>query len=124
MMSNHCLAKSIGDASWGELVRQLTYKAGWYGRKVVKIDRYFPSSKTCSSCGYIKEDLTLKDREWNCPRCNTQHDRDYNSSINILRQGCNLTAGMAGLAACPDVRPVSNNGQLVGAETQRSLAFG
>ena len=124
MMGNHRLAKSIGDCSWSELVRQICYKSDWYGRKVIKIDRYFPSSKTCSSCGYIKDDLTLKDREWNCPRCNTQHDRDYNSSVNILRQGCNLTAGMAGLAACPDVRPVSNNGQLVGAETQRSLAFG
>ena len=124
MMGNHRLAKSIGDCSWSELVRQICYKSDWYGRKVIKIDRYFPSSKTCSSCGYIKDDLTLKDREWNCPRCNTQHDRDYNSSVNILRQGCNLTAGMAGLAACPDVRPVSNNGQLVGAETQRLKTFG
>lgn len=117
MMKTHCLAKSIGDASWGELVRQITYKAGWYGRKIVKIDRYFPSSKTCNHCGYIKDDLTLKDREWECPRCKKLLDRDYNASLNILKQGLNLTAGMAGLAVCPDVRPVSNNGQLVGTET-------
>ena len=118
MMGNHKLAKSIGDCSWSELVRQITYKAGWYGRKVVKIDRYFPSSKTCSNCGYINDELKLSIREWNCPRCNITHDRDYNASLNILRQGYNLTAGMAGLATCPDVRPISNNGQLVGVETQ------
>ncbi len=117
MMTNRCLSKSIGDASWGELVRQLTYKAGWYGRKVVKIDRYFPSSKTCSNCGYIKDDLTLKDREWSCPICNHNHDRDVNASLNILRQGLNLTVGTTGLATCPDVRPVRNNGQLAGVET-------
>lgn len=117
MMSNHCLSKSIGDASWGELVRQITYKAGWYGRKVVKIDRYFPSSKTCSHCGYINDGLTLDKREWECPRCQKVLDRDLNASQNILRQGLNLTVGTTGLAACPDVRPISNNGQLVGAET-------
>lgn len=118
MMANHCLAKSIGDASWGELVRQLTYKAGWYGKKVVKIDRFFPSSKTCSHCGYINDGLTLDQREWDCPRCQRNLDRDLNASQNILRQGLNnLMVGTTKLAACPDVRPVSNNGQLVGAET-------
>ena len=123
MMSNHCLSKSIGDASWGELVRQLTYKAGWYGRKVVKIDRYFPSSKTCSHCGYITEGLTLNQREWECPRCQENLDRDFNASLNILRQGLNnLMVGTTKLAVCPDVRPISNNGQLVGTETPTSLA--
>ena len=118
MMANHCLAKSIGDASWGELVRQLTYKAGWYGRKLVKIDRYFPSSKTCSHCGYINEGLTLDQREWECPRCQENLDRDFNASLNILRQGLNnLMVGTTKLAACPDVRPISNNRQLAGAET-------
>ena len=118
MMSNRCLSKSIGDASWGELVRQLTYKAGWYGRKVVKIDRYFPLSKTCNHCGYINEGLTLDQREWECPRCQENLDRDLNASLNILRQGLNnLMVGTTKLAACPDVRPIRNNGQLVGAET-------
>lgn len=117
MMTNRCLSKSIGDASWGELVRQLTYKAGWYGRKVVKIDRYFPSSKTCNHCGYINEGLTLDQREWECPRCHEKLDRDVNASLNILKQGSNLIVGTTRLVACPDVRPVRNNGQLVGAET-------
>jgi putative transposase len=118
MMNNHCLSKSIGDASWGELVRQITYKAGWYGRKLVKIDRYFPSSKTCNHCGYINEGLTLDHREWECPRCQENLDRDLNASLNILRQGLNnLMVGTTKLAACPDVRPIRNNGQLVGAET-------
>jgi putative transposase len=117
MMSNHCLSKSIGDASWGELVRQITYKAGWYGRKVVKIDRYFPSSKTCNHCGYINEGLTLDQREWECPRCQKNLDRDLNASLNILKQGSNLIVGTTRLVACPDVRPIRNNGQLVGAET-------
>ena len=118
MMANHCLAKSIGDASWSELVRQLTYKAGWYGRKVVKINRFFPSSKTCSHCGYINDGLTLDQREWDCPRCQEKLDRDLNASQNILRQGLNnLMVETTKLAACPDVRPVRNNGQLVGAET-------
>lgn len=123
MMSNHCLSKSIGDASWGELVRQITYKAGWYGRKVVKIDRYFPSSKTCNHCGYINEGLTLDQREWDCPRCQENLDRDLNASLNILRQGLNnLMVGTTKLAACPDIRPISNNGQLVGAEAPMALA--
>lgn len=119
MMSNHKLAKSIGDCSWSELVRQITYKSDWYGKSVIKIDRYFPSSKTCSKCGYINEHLSLNDREWECPRCKVVHDRDYNASQNILRQGLNLTVGTTVLATCPDVRPISNNGQLVGVETPR-----
>lgn len=123
MMKNHCLSKSIGDASWGELVRQITYKAGWYGRKVVKIDRYFPSSKTCNHCGYINDGLTLSQREWECPRCQKLLDRDFNASLNILRQGLNnLMVGTTKLAVCPDVRPISNNRQLVGTETPTSLA--
>jgi putative transposase len=112
--------KNIGDCSWSELVRQINYKANWYGRKVIKIDRYFPSSKTCNKCGYINENLKLSDREWECPRCNSFLDRDYNASLNILRQGLNklnLTTGIVGLAACPDVRPDSDIGRLVGAET-------
>jgi len=122
MMENHCLAKSIGDASWGELVRQLTYKADWYGRRFVKIDRFFPSSKTCSHCGFVNDNLSLNMREWDCPRCQTHLDRDWNASQNILRQGLNLTVGTTELVACPDIRPIRNNGQLVGAETPASLA--
>ncbi|NES68223.1 MAG: transposase [Okeania sp. SIO2D1] len=84
---DHKLARAISDANWGELVRQLEYKADWYGRKLVKIDRYFPSSKRCSNCGHVVEKLPLNIREWDCPECATHHDRDINASINILRMG-------------------------------------
>jgi len=88
----------------------------------VKIDRFFPSSKTCSHCGFVNDNLSLNMREWDCPRCQRKLDRDWNASQNILRQGLNLTVGTTELVACPDIRPVRNNGQLVGAETPTSLA--
>jgi putative transposase len=91
MMKNHCLAGAIQDCGWYELTRQLEYKAAWYGRTIVKIDRFFPSSKTCSKCLYIKQDLTLKDREWTCPECGTHHDRDVNAAKMILLQGKKTT---------------------------------
>ena len=93
MMANHKLAKSIGNCGWGEFVRQLNYKAEWYGREVVVIDRFFPSSKTCSHCGWINEGLTLKDREWTCV-CGKVIDRDLNASLNILQQGFNCKSGL------------------------------
>ena len=67
----------------------LTYKADWYGKQLVKIDRWFPSSKTCSGCGHVlgKGELTLAMRQWQCPNCNAVLDRDYNASINILKEG-------------------------------------
>lgn len=95
MMANHKLAKAIGTTGWGEFLRQLTYKAEWYGRTLVVIDRFFPSSKTCNNCGYIKEDLSLKDREWECESCKVHIDRDLNASLNILLQGLNMTGSGA-----------------------------
>jgi len=83
MVKNHHLAKSISDVGWKMFSDMLEYKAGWYGRTVKKIPMFYPSSKTCSVCGYIKSDLQLKDREWICPKCNTIHDRDINASVNI-----------------------------------------
>ncbi|EAW34301.1 Transposase [Lyngbya sp. PCC 8106] len=83
----HKLARAISDANWGELVRQLTYKAEWYGRELIKIDRWFPLTKRCSNCGYIAERMPLNIREWDCPKCNSRHDRDINASINILAAG-------------------------------------
>lgn len=94
MMSNHKLAKSIQNCGWGEFVRQLNYKAEWNGREIVKIDRFFPSSKTCNNCGWINESLTLKDREWECSSCGTKVDRDLNASLNILQQGLNQKCGL------------------------------
>ncbi|UAY53885.1 RNA-guided endonuclease TnpB family protein [Arachidicoccus terrestris] len=93
MLKNHCLAKSLSDASLGKLLTQLEYKCDWYGRKFVKVDRFFPSSKTCHVCGEKKEDLTLADRAWACSCCHTMHDRDVNAARNILREGLKILSG-------------------------------
>jgi putative transposase len=90
MIKNHCLAKSISDVSWSKFVEFLKYKANWYGRKLVQIDKFFPSSKICSNCGNIKKDLTLKDRKYQCDSCGVNIDRDYNASLNILREGLSI----------------------------------
>ena len=86
MVKNRKLARSISDTGWGELVRQLTYKAEWYGRELIKIDRWFPSSKRCGSCGHIVSKLPLNVREWTC-QCGATHDRDINAAHNILAAG-------------------------------------
>ena len=83
MMKNKHLSNSIQSAAWSEFVRQLKYKSDWYGKNVIFIGRFEPSSKTCSKCGYVKSDLQLNDREWVCPKCGEKHDRDVNAAINI-----------------------------------------
>ncbi|HEY9802187.1 MAG TPA: RNA-guided endonuclease TnpB family protein [Leptolyngbyaceae cyanobacterium] len=98
MVKNPKLARAISDAAWSELVRQLEYKAKWYGRTLVKIDRWFPSSKRCGNCGHILDKLPLNIREWDCPNCGTHHDRDINASRNILRQ-CGLGVSPSGATA-------------------------
>ncbi|AFZ30617.1 transposase, IS605 OrfB family [Gloeocapsa sp. PCC 7428] len=92
MMQNHKLTQAISDASWGELVRQLEYKAQWYGRNLIQVDQWFPSSKRCSNCGYISPKMPLNVREWDCPKCNTHHDRDINAAVNLLAVGQTVTA--------------------------------
>lgn len=96
MLQNHALAKAIADVGWGEFVRQLAYKAQWYGRSLIKIDRWFPSSKMCSWCSSVLENLDLEVRDWMCPTCGTHHDRDVNAANTILSEGLRLSA--AGLA--------------------------
>ena len=93
MVKNHKLAKAIHDTSFGEVKRQLEYKSKWYGRKLIKIDRWFPSSKTCSHCAIINQDLKLSDRDWTCNCCGKYHDRDTNASINILAKGISMLVG-------------------------------
>ena len=87
MMQNHKLAKSIQDVSFCELKQILQYKASWNDKQVIFIDRFYPSSKLCSDCGYKKDDLQLSDREWVCPECGVLHDRDINAAKNILNEG-------------------------------------
>jgi putative transposase len=85
MLKNHCLAQSISDVSWNTFFTQLTYKAEWYGKTLLKIGQFEPSTKICNNCGFHNKELTLKDREWKCPECNITHDRDINASINIKK---------------------------------------
>lgn len=98
MMKNHCLAGAIADVGMGEFRRQIDYKARWYGRAVVEVDRWFPSSKTCSACGSHQEKMPLRVRQWTCPDCGTRHDRDVNAAKNIrnIALGNRVTARGAG----------------------------
>ncbi len=125
MVKNHKLACSISDAAWGEMFRQLEYKCDWYGRKLVKIDRFFPSSKRCNHCGFVVEKLPLDVRSWDCPNCGTTGiDRDINAGKNILAVGyaevssasrtTALAAGLAVTVCGANVRPDrhSSKGQL------------
>jgi putative transposase len=98
MVRNRTLAKAISDCGWGEFRRQLQYKAARAGRRLIVIDRFYPSSKTCSACGHLLAELPLSTRAWRCPSCGTRHDRDVNAAKNIL------AAGLAVSACGADVR--------------------
>jgi len=122
IMKNHCLAQAMSDVSLGAFYTMLEYKANWNDRQFVKIDRFFPSSKTCSSCGWIKQDLTLSIREWTCEFCGEHQDRDINAAKNILKQGINKLSGLGiesyvkqkrdealplGESATPEAQPIA-----------------
>ncbi len=108
---NRTLARAISDASWTELRSLLEYKCAWYGRELIAIDRFFPSSRTCSTCGLIHDELPLSVRRWTCAGCGTQHDRDHNAAKTILAAGLAVSACGAG------VRPQrSSSGRAVGDE--------
>jgi putative transposase len=109
MMKNHNLAKSIQELSLYNFKTILQYKANWYGRDIIEVDRYFPSTKLCSCCGYKNNSLTLNDREWECPECKVVHDRDFNSSINIENEGRRILniKEKIGLSS-PESKPLEN----------------
>ena len=90
MLRNHKLAGSIQELNFGEFKRMLEYKANWYGRKLIFVDRFYPSSKTCNHCGYINKKLKLSDRQWVCPDCGEIIERDYNAALNIRDEGVRL----------------------------------
>lgn len=114
MMKNRKLSRSIGDASWGEFFRQLEYKCDWYGRKLVTIDRFFPSSKRCNHCGFVMDKLPLNVRSWDCPSCGTKGiERDINAGKNIL------AAGLAVLVCGATVRAEQSKSVKPGAMKQK-----
>ncbi|MBD2314013.1 IS200/IS605 family element transposase accessory protein TnpB [Desertifilum sp. FACHB-1129] len=123
MVKNHKLARAISDAGWGEMVRQLEYKVKWYGRDLVKVDRWFPSSKCCGNCGHVVERLPLSVREWDCPKCGTHHDRDVNAAGNILRQ-CGLGVSPSRTTAVAVGHTVSVCGATVRPEESKSWTAG
>ena len=93
MMKDHVLAQALSDSAFGEFFSMLEYKAEWNDKKIIKIDRWYPSSKNCSVCNTINQGLTLKDRKWTCRSCGTEHDRDINAARNILEQGLKILSG-------------------------------
>lgn len=106
MMKNHKLAKHIADASWSKFVDMLSYKANWHDKRIVKINRFYPSSKACNKCGYINQALSLGDRTWGCPKCRENHDRDLNAAINILLEGIkDISAGTVDYRRGDEIRP-------------------
>ena len=108
MVKNHKLAKHISDAGWSKFIKLLAYKAEWNDKELVKIDRFFPSSKTCNCCGYINQDLNLTIREWTCKSCGTTLDRDLNASVNILKEGYKqISLGTSDYRRGGEIRPTS-----------------
>jgi putative transposase len=131
MEANHCIAKSVADASFSMFVNMLEYKAEWYGRTIVKIDRFYPSTQLCSGCGFQNKKLRgmkgLKVREWTCPCCGEVHDRDLNASRNIDREGLKIlnrrNDGVSSLTECQTDELVLSSDILAREATQSSDAW-
>jgi transposase len=110
MVRNRHLARAISDCGWGEFRRQLEYKCERYGRRLMVIDRWYASSKTCSACGHLLAELSLSTRTWQCPSCRTRHDRDLNAAKNILAAGLAVARDIPGDACGADVRHPGSSG--------------
>lgn len=126
MIKNHKLAQAISDVSWGTLVSMLKYKAIWHDRQLIQIDRWYPSSKTCSSCNHLMSKMDLSIREWTCPSCNEHHDRDINAAKNILRQGLNIMSGLGTKSDSkqkPKEAPVMLAGSMSSENTQSLVEY-
>ncbi len=112
LLKNSNLSKHIADASWRRFISYLEYKAKLYGRKLIKVSPFYPSSKLCSKCGYKNENLKLSDRKWKCPNCGEEHDRDYNATLNLLKEGLKILKGSLTLRAVglerPELTPVES----------------
>ncbi len=135
MIKNHKLSKHIADASWGKFVELLEYKAQWNDRELIRVGRFFPSSKTCNHCGWINQDLDLSIREWQCPSCENVLDRDLNAARNILSEGYKqISSGTDDYRRGAKIRPTqvgasdetfkTNNHNIYGYEAQPSLVVG
>jgi len=119
MVKNRKLSKHISDVSWGKFISMLEYKSLWNDKQIVKIDRFFPSSKTCNCCGYINQNLKLSIREWTCPSCKSKLDRDLNASKNILKEGIkNISLGTNDYRRGDEIRPVKT-GKIYEASKER-----
>lgn len=123
MQQNHHLAKSVSDCSWYSFINMLQYKGEWYGCKIHQINRWYPSSKTCSNCNFVVDSLPLNIREWDCPVCHTHHDRDINAAINILKEGKReLSAGTVDYTDGEFVR-IRKSKKLTNQDSMKSEAF-
>ena len=130
MVKNHKLSKSISDVSWSKFVEVLTYKSNWNDKEVIKVGRFFPSSKTCNSCGWINNSLTLNERTWTC-KCGLEVDRDLNAAKNILNEGLrkNISVGTTDYGRGAQIRPEKSGTSVEtskekipsGSETHQSL---
>src|SRR6266516_5169305 len=118
MLKNHHIAQAISDSGFGEIRRQLTYKARWYGTQLVVIDRFYPSSKTCSVCGYVLDKLDLKVRVWTCPNCGTLHYRDDNASKSILAVSLTDSLNACGAASSGSLVTVSETSRVEAGKKQ------
>jgi putative transposase len=107
LLKNHTLARAISDAAWRQLRGMLEYKCAWYGRELIVIDRWFPSTKLCSACGSLAEQMPLHVRAWTCPGCGTVHDRDVNAARNILAAGLAERRNACGAGVRPHEEPSS-----------------